>query len=169
MTCTAYKKQIRLLSLASCLLAIACTPAAEPLNSIQNEQGRAVDDMQGGKDETVERNAPFTLARHSGGLSGGRLTQLSGKLTLSGTCVTLSGRQGEYGLIWPRDATARRQSDGRWAIDLTTPRGVRSLVIGDQISVTGYGGARSVVQGVEILQNPASDCPDKAWIVQGLL
>lgn len=117
----------------------------------------------------MEQDPPFALARHSGGLSGGRLTQLSGKLTLNGTCLTISGRQGEYALIWPRDATARRHADGRWAIDLASPHGRRSFTIGEQMTVSGYGGARSVVQGAELLQNPASDCPDKAWIVQGLL
>jgi hypothetical protein len=165
----AHRKQVSLLSMAPCLSAIACTPSAEAVNSIQNEQAGAVDDDRGPTDATVERDAPFTPARHSGGLSGGRLTRLSGTLTLSGTCLTLSGRQGEYALIWPRHATARQHADGRWAIDLVSPQGVRSLVVGDQISVSGYGGARSVVQGAEILQNLASDCPDKAWIVQGLV
>lgn len=162
------------LALALCLAAIACTPSADAVNSIQNEQGRsderarAVDDDEGRKDENVERNAPFALARHSGGLSGGRLTQLSGELTLRGTCLTLRSGQGEYALVWPRDAAMRGEADGKWTVDLVTPRGRRSLALGDRITVGGYGGARSAVEGAHIVEKLGLDCPDKAWMVQGL-
>lgn len=162
---------------ASCLAAIACTPSADAVNSLQNEQARgdgadewarARADARSGKDEKVDRSEPFVLARHSGGLSGGRLTRLSGELMLRGTCLTLRSRQGEYALIWPRDAAVGGESDGNWSVELATPQGRRSLAPGDRLTVGGYGGARSAVEGTHIVDKPGPDCPDKAWIVQGL-
>lgn len=170
---TRHKKRMSLLALTSSLAAIACTPSADAVNSIQNEQARANDpavagDAPLGEDDDLERSAPFSLARHSGGLAGGRLTRLSGELTLRGACLTLRGPQGEHALVWPRGAALRPEADGKWAIDLATPRGHRSLGLGDRITVGGYGGARSAVEGPHIVDKLASDCPDKAWIVQGL-
>ncbi len=163
-----------MIALASSLAAIACTPSANSVNSIQDEDARAnqqalaVDDGLGRKDEKVERQVPFALARHSGDLSGGRLTRLSGDLALRGTCLTLRSLQGEYALVWPRNAALRPEADGKWAVDLVTPQGRRSLILGDRITVGGYGGSRSAVAGARIVEKLGPDCPDKAWIVQGL-
>jgi hypothetical protein len=116
----------------------------------------------------VEGSNELIIARHSGGMGGGRLSQLSGELMLRGSCLVLRSARGDYALVWPSDAAARRQADARWAVSLATPQGPRSLATGSRITVGGYGGARSAVEGAHIVEKLARDCPDGAWIVQGL-
>lgn len=155
-------------ALVSSLLTGACMPSANPAQAVQGENREPAGSGPARADPDPKFAQDLILARHQGGLSGGRLTGIRGELVLRGSCLLLTTPRGEYSLIWPRESSARKQSSGTWIVDLNSARGLTSLGTGAEVGFTGFGGGRSTIAGVKMLSALSDDCPKKAWVIQGL-